>query len=103
MIFVQVGLSKATGSQGLCMGFWAWHICCTLSSRHRTPSILWQTGTFVPQPSHEGSDKDTEEAVQDGVRDSSRWYSSEAGWVRGEGLAFRGFLHPQHQCASEDR
>lgn len=37
-----------------------------------------------------------------GSCDSSRWYLREAGWVRGEGLAFRGSPHPQHLCASED-
>lgn len=32
------------------------------------PPASWeQTGTFVPQPRHEGSGEDTEEAVLDGI------------------------------------
>lgn len=68
MIFVQMGLPKATGSQGLCMGFWAWHIHCTPCCRDGTPSILGHPGTFALQPSHEGSREDTVEAVPDGIQ-----------------------------------
>jgi hypothetical protein len=54
MIFEGMGSLKAMGSQGL----WAWSISRTPSCRYGTPSILGHPGTFVPQPSHEGSGED---------------------------------------------